>query len=203
MSSTTTIPQSPRWLPWLVGPRDEEEVVEDIAMAYRGAEAGGFLPEEAGMLQVVAPPCLQITGNIRDSGACWSWGSPQNHPHFGGVALRRGRLPAALRGLAPQRLHGIWVHWNPGAGMALAFWSLLFFQMAAEIALRSRRSLVPGAWRSSLGPATNSATSTSSCKADRCWPAPGSSFPSGGTSPGSSDSACKFFSGPPRCPPSG
>jgi len=149
-------PQSPRWLPWLVGYRDGGEVLEDIAMAYRGAKAGGFLPEAAG-----DEPSDRA--NLPQD--------HQGHPAFRrflvlGIAqiiVILVAVPfavAAMRRLfsrhTPQR-RGIWVRWNPGVGLALAFWSLLLFQMAAAVTYEVVAQWAPVLAESPWAPATNNA----------------------------------------------
>jgi len=120
----TEHPASPPWLPWLLGYRTPAEVQEEMAMAYRGAKAGKFLPpaagQEPGDRDVVGPndephPAFRRTLTV----SILHLGLLVLALPFGFYALRK-----LLRRSDPDR-SGLWERWTPGAGLTLAFWSML------------------------------------------------------------------------------
>lgn len=129
----TEHPGTPRWWSWVLGYPNPNEVLKELELAYRGAEAGGFLPKEAGK----SPAGRSAVPD-----------SHQHHPsvdrllrvgliHFALLALTLPCAAFAVRTLAkarsPRERTRVWVRWRTGPVVAVICWSLLVSQLMAGL----------------------------------------------------------------------
>ncbi len=129
----TEHPDTPRWWSWVLGYPNPGEVLKEKELAYRGAEAGGFLPKEAGNLPVGR-------SNVPES--------HQRHPsvdrllrvgliHLTLLALALSCAAFAVSTLISGRIDErprVWSRWRPGPVLAVICWSLLVSQLIAGLA---------------------------------------------------------------------
>jgi membrane protease YdiL (CAAX protease family) len=128
----TEHPETPSWWSWVLGYARPQQVLEERAMAYRGARAAGFLPEAAGQ----SPEDRSVVTD-----------SHQGHPGFDRL-LQTGLLHLSVLALAlpfigfawrslragpPRKSPGVCSLWLPGPMMAAVFWSLLLATLMAGL----------------------------------------------------------------------
>lgn len=128
----TEHPDTPHWWSWALGYPNPDDVVEEMELAYRGAQAAGFLPKEAG----VSPADRSAVSASHQAHAGVDRLLRVGLIHLSILGLALPFMAGALRTMTTGRTQGrprVWAHWRSGPVLALIFWSMLASQLIASV----------------------------------------------------------------------